>query len=272
MVKQAKLQDDNANFSPDQPPQTHGDFRVGEILSQSFRYLFENFTGYLLIGIMAYLPIITWVYLTPNGLAMLSGDSDDINWLWFMLTIVAGFIPYLVAYSAISLGVLAQENNRKISGVSMLLGSVPHIFPIIAVAFVSTILTVLGYLLLVIPGIVVSLALSVASPAVIIEGRDMTGALNRSLALTSGYRWQLFGISIIQGIIAMILSYAVEALSGIAFPDASSGFQDVVISIALLLETAVSIALGGVLAAVSFLKLRDIAEGKPSEEIVEVFS
>jgi hypothetical protein len=60
-----------------------------------------------------------------------------------------------------------------------------------------------GFLLLFIPGLWLSVALAVALPASVVEDLGPQGALRRSFDLTRGQRWRIFAFGILTGLIAI---------------------------------------------------------------------
>lgn len=75
--------------------------------------------------------------------------------------------------------------------------------------FVAGLLIMLGFVALIVPGIVLLVRYSLQDPAVVIEGKTTTTSRARSTELTSGRRWQIFNAGIIFIIPFMLLSLAV---------------------------------------------------------------
>lgn len=61
-------------------------------------------------------------------------------------------------------------------------------WPLFLCMLLVSLLTAVGFLLLFVPGVIVSLVLAVAVPVVVVENRGPVAALERSAQLTSGYR------------------------------------------------------------------------------------
>jgi hypothetical protein len=92
------------------------------------------------------------------------------------------------------------------------LGKIPKLA---IAAAVSWILTLLGMLLLIIPGIILSLAFIVVYPVAVFEKGSAIDALRRSAELTRGRRWNIFGASFIIGILIGGINLAANGLVGI---------------------------------------------------------
>jgi hypothetical protein len=84
-------------------------------------------------------------------------------------------------------------------------------------AAISWILTMLGMLLLIIPGIILSLAFIVVYPVAVFEKGSAVDALRRSSQLTRGRRWNIFGASFIIGILVGVINIAAAGVMSI-FP------------------------------------------------------
>ena len=78
-------------------------------------------------------------------------------------------------------------------------------------------ITFLGYVLLIVPGLLATAALCAVPAIVLLEGRGPGEAVGRSFALTKGRRWPVLGALLVAGLIAgagrMTLNVA-GALSG----------------------------------------------------------
>jgi hypothetical protein len=101
----------------------------------------------------------------------------------------------------------------------------------------SIVLLALAFVALVIPGIWLYAAWSVAVPALLIEGCRGTGALRRSFRLVRGRWWPVAGVRLVANIMTSVVGGAIEAaLVAIALTTATSSV--------LLTVTVVSLAAG----------------------------
>jgi hypothetical protein len=101
----------------------------------------------------------------------------------------------------------------------------------------AIVLLALAFVALVIPGIWLYAAWSVAVPALLIEGRRGPGALGRSFRLVRGRWWPVAGVRLFANIMTSVVAGAIEAaLVGIAL---TAGTGSVVLTV-----TVVSLATG----------------------------
>jgi hypothetical protein len=100
----------------------------------------------------------------------------------------------------------------------------------------------LGFLLMVIPGIILGVGLAVAIPAVVLEtGRSASGALSRSWELTRGSRWRIFGLGLTLFVLLYVPVVAISGLVAWLIPGgAAAGFGP------SSTATIVALAIGGV--------------------------
>jgi hypothetical protein len=89
-----------------------------------------------------------------------------------------------------------------------------HLGSVLLIALLAGLAIFVGLLLLVIPGIIVSVMLTVAIPALIFENRRGTEALSRSWNLVKGHFWHVLGTVIVAGLITGVVGSIFAALGG----------------------------------------------------------
>lgn len=76
---------------------------------------------------------------------------------------------------------------------------------LVLVSILTGVLAVAGFILLVIPGIIVIVRLLLASPAVMVEDNSATDAMRRSWRLVKGFFWKTLGVSLLTTLIGGIV-------------------------------------------------------------------
>ncbi|WP_263788052.1 hypothetical protein [Salinibacter grassmerensis] len=97
-----------------------------------------------------------------------------------------------------------------------------------ALAFAAaSVATLVGLLLLVVPGAVVAVGLAPLMPLIVETGRGPRGAIRQAWRLTEGHRWQVFGLYLLVWIMSAIaaglaaaVAFGVESLGGPVAPAA----------------------------------------------------
>jgi hypothetical protein len=120
-----------------------------------------------------------------------------------------------------------------------------------------------GFLLLVIPGLIVMTMFWVAIPAAVVERPGVFASLGRSLDLTRGCRWRVFGVVVI----LIVISLVAQQIAGMVA--AASGAVFGIVFVAFV--TAFFTALTAVAGAVSYHDLRLAKEGGDSADIAAVY-
>jgi uncharacterized membrane protein len=122
----------------------------------------------------------------------------------------------------------------------------------------------LGFMLLIVPGIILLLRWSVAVPVLVQERRGVFGSMKRSRELTKGSRWALFGFWIIL-IIAVIVIQLVLSQVVMVFGVTTALILDALVTSVVSVVTSVA-------PAVSYVELRQVKEGTSVDELAEIFS
>jgi Uncharacterised protein family (UPF0259) len=183
-----------------------------------------------------------------SGLALLSTLIGLIA-----TTLFTGMVVELVAD--------IQDGRRDATPGQLLRAAAPVIGSLILVALVVGILTVVGFLLLVIPGLIALTVWSVAAPVVVLERPQGLKAMGRSRRLVSGNGWQVFGVILVLGVAVAIVAGAIE----IAAESAGTGVG-IVVRVVVGVLTAPLSALGA--AVLYFELLRARGEGAPAAPAV----
>ena len=236
-----------------------GRFEVGELLSEVFATYFGNFVPFALVTGLALLPMLV--------VSARMARVRNLQQLPLLLlgVLLAGMIGQQVATGAVTFGVLQEMRRREASIVDCLRQALTVLLPIIGVAFLAGIATAVGLMACIIPGLILAVMFAVAVPVAVEERPGIVAALRRSAELTTGFRWQVFGVLVILGVLQLGLSFVVSAMTA-AIPAARS-FATLV-SAALQVVTT---GLGATATAVMYYRLRSVKESVDVREIVSVF-
>lgn len=92
-----------------------------------------------------------------------------------------------------------------------------RLWSVILVSLLVGLIVAAGFILLIIPGIILLVFLSASVPALIVEDRRGTAAMGRSWNLVKGNFWHAFGVIIVAGLIVGIISGIIGAIGGDAW-------------------------------------------------------
>lgn len=82
------------------------------------------------------------------------------------------------------------------------------------VGTIATVMVVIGVILLIIPGIYLFVATSLAVPVLMLEGQRGMGAISRSMNLVSGRWWSTFGRLLVGLIMYIVAVFVIGAIAG----------------------------------------------------------
>ena len=180
---------------------------AGEILDVSFTLYRRHFGALATVALVCTgVPLVLRLFLEAAG-----GFFANLPLaLVYMIVLV---VLNLIASAATVFIVSESYLGRPIAAREALRRATPYIGRVLVCSLLMTLAVLLGFMLLIIPGIVLIVGLVLAVPAVVLEpGLSASGALSRSWALTRGSRWRMFGL----GLTLLVLLYVpVLAISGV---------------------------------------------------------
>jgi hypothetical protein len=109
-----------------------------------------------------------------------------------------------------------------------------HLGAAILAAILSALAMGAGFLLLIVPGIIVWLALSLVYPVIIAEDSSGADSLGRSWELTKGYRWKIFVAALVGFAVSAAITYGIQfpmlIISALVFPQNSAPIWFAIVS------------------------------------------
>jgi ABC-type multidrug transport system fused ATPase/permease subunit len=180
---------------------------VGGTLSQIFStygaqagvLLPVAFALYLVVAIVNAI-IVGSLVLFPLGLAV---------------TVVAATL-----YQGVVVGLVKDvQDGRRDSTVGDLIDATwPVVLPLIGVGILAGIAIGIGFLFLVIPGLILLTIWSVIAPVIVVEHSGVMGSFGRSRELVRGNGWQVFGVIFVVFLISAVVGAILGAI-GAAISD-----------------------------------------------------
>jgi hypothetical protein len=235
-----------------------GPLTLGEILDRMFTIYRRNFVLLVSIAGIPYAGLIV-VGGFLAGLAAVIGAGSIADFpqigsgpaagIFLVVIIVMGLIFIVVAILS-SIGTYAAVWDIQIGRTPGIRRAYSvawsHAGAAIVAGILSSLATAAGFLLLIIPGIIVWLALSLVYPVIIAEDSGGSDALRRSWELTKGYRWKIFVASVVTGIVSLAITYGIQipllVVSTVVYPKGSAPIWFTILN-------ALGSVLGGVIPA-----------------------
>lgn len=237
------------------------EFRVGRVIDDSFRVLGANFLPFFTLCLLLIAPVylfIVWSTLSEEIVLLLSPEVYQIT------IVVAEALLGFIAHAAVVYGTFRQLQGRRAAFGDNVVQGLRKALAVFLVAVVAGLIAMLGFMALVVPGLVVLTIFAVAVPVAVVEGHGVGASLNRSAALTKGCRWRVFGVILVVIVIQAVTDQIVERVLDF------EGAFNLSLAIAWLLSGA-STALQAVLATVTYHELRMVKEGADVDQIASVF-
>jgi hypothetical protein len=101
------------------------------------------------------------------------------------------------------------QDGRRDHSIGQLLRSVKPVFwPLVAVSILFGIGVAIGFVLLIVPGLVLLVIWSVVAPVTVLERPGVLGAFRRSREVVRGNGWNVFGVIVLVFVIVFVVSIA----------------------------------------------------------------
>lgn len=225
-----------------------------EILDTSFRFYRAHFANLLVLSALLLVPPVLITAISPESIQKVIQAAGNV-----MFLVCQGAIAVLVA--------AALEDDRSLSAGEVLRELGSRAGSVIAVSFMSGILIVFGFLLLVIPGILIAVWTAVATPVAAIEGLRNSDALKRSRDLTRGQFWHVLGTSLLAWVIVMVFVFGAAIVLGLVL--SMFGLPDRVTEMLGSMLMVPLFPLIGVTTSLLYYDLRVRSEGADVQAMVE---
>jgi ribosomal protein L40E len=212
----------------EQPPQgiSH-ELGFGEIFSRTFdvyrRYFAKYFVLFAIVGVI--IQVVTALAmqafvrptlpLNPTPQQLSSYLSSLFEALFLLLAVI--FLVNVI-FSTIAQGGAIKMASEEITTGQVNIGAsvrfaVSKLLSIWALSIIVGIIVFLGFIALIVPGIILAIMYSLALPVLLIENKGVTESMGRSRQLVS-HRWgKTFGTFLVLAIIVIIASVIVSAIT-----------------------------------------------------------
>jgi|SRR5215468_11178645 len=232
-------------------------FSFGTVVSQAISVFTANLASFVIVSLLLLLPLLVY------NLVAVGAPTGGYSAASLFAIVIQMVLSQLLA-ATISFATFQYLRGQAVGIGECLSRGLSLIGPVIGVAFLVGLITGIGLVLIVIPGIIAAVMLWVAIPVAVVERPGVVESLKRSADLTKGSRWTIFGILFVVGlvliIVTMILSFILLSAAGFT-----------VYSIGVWILQAIFSAFSATLAAVGYYFLRSSKEGVDIADIAKVF-
>jgi hypothetical protein len=190
---------------------------LGEVLDRTFTLYRENFLLFAGIAALPYLLMLIFKFgVLLFERAGATGSTTNLQ----SPGLIGGLIVGFLGGGLLFLLIVGLTQAATVSAVSDLYLGRPtsireaygrakgSILIVMAIMIMSGLATIVGAIFLIIPGIYLACRLAVSVPVAIVEQDSPVASMERSMALTKGYAWQVFLLLVL----VFFLSYAIAML------------------------------------------------------------
>ena len=249
-------------------------FDIGRVVKLTFGAVGRN---WLVFGLLAVLlsgvpqALLGWTQTQMQGNPSGAFSVLPVFVLEVLLTIVASY----VLQAAVVYGTVADLNGRRATFGECIAIGLRNLLPLIGLGILMGIALGFGFLLLIVPGVLMGLAWIVAVPVVVVERTGVMASFGRSADLTRNHRLAIFALVILFVVIFWIGIIVVGVFTAVFTLGFAGNLTSPVLRLAIALVTAVLQAVVGALGAAGiaaiYYELRSIKEGVGPEQLAAVF-
>src|SRR2546427_1013387 len=201
---------------------------LGEVISKTFEVYRRDFAKYFVlfavVGVIVQVvtPLAQQAFALPT-LPVNPTPQQFSSWFSalfaaFLLLIAVIFVVNIV-FSTIAEGSAVKLASEQITKGQVSLGAsirfaVSRLLSIWALSIIVGIIVVLGFIALILPGIILAIMFSLALPVLLIENKGVMESMGRSRELVRNRWLKTFATFLVLGIILLVASFIVSAISG----------------------------------------------------------
>ena len=251
---------------------------MGRVVSKTFGAIDRNGSTLLVLAlVLGAAPQVVTSFLQARANPVVSGSpstSSAFIGLFFISALISSVLS-IVLQAAVIHGVVEDLNGRPPKLADCFSAGLKVILPVLAIGIVSGTAIALGFILLIVPGIILAMRWLVAVPVRVAEGPGVFAALARSVQLTKGNRWALFGLVfaffvVVWVILAVVLGVAVALSFSAINPQAAATSAPYILLSAVALAAMQTLGAAGIGAI--YQELKTVQEGGDPSSLAEVFA
>lgn len=261
-------------------------FEVGRVLGRTFTAIKNNWLKFSLLSIaiagipMFFIGLLPYFINGTEGM-MSGGELSDTAIMGTITGSIVGFIAYILL-SILLQSVLVHACFKDFAGEAVSIRAsfsiaLKFLFPVLGMMIILMFGVMIGFILLVIPGILLLLGWYIAIPVLLVEKRGVTDSLGRSWELSKGYKRWILLVVIILSVISLVLS-TILSLFAMPFGDVNTApllggslMFWLVYAAASGIAQALAVMINASAVAAMYYEIRDLREGITPMSIASVF-
>lgn len=263
-------------------PMTGERFEMGRVMSRTFGTIGRNAVllgGLIVVCYMLPSVILRMTLMTPR-LPVAQGSPFAALTAFTAPAYLAGMLIIIFLYffmqAAVTYIAVVDLDDRRPQLQPALATAASCALPLFGLGILLTITCYVGLFLLVVPGVILFTMWSVAGVALVAERSGVFASFGRSRALTKGYRWPIFGLLVVVGLLFIAFSLFSTFLTLGALTLPKPGAAIALPGIGALLVQSLSGAVLTLLTTVGFTaiyaELRAVKEGASGASLASIFA
>jgi len=189
----------------------------------------------------------------------------------FAISTTVSFVISALVQAALTRAAVSANEGVRASFAESLGTGLRVVVPLIGLSILFGLGIGLGFMLLIVPGIIVMVMWAVAVPSLVIERNGIFNAFSRSAELTSGARWKIFGLFLLLLVIYWLLS-VVAGIVGLSASGPGMRNFGVANMIGGAVVGTLFNALWGTVQPSLYVELRRAKEGDSVDSLEQIFA
>lgn len=268
-----------AEFDRSSANHLYGDVSLSRILSRTGQVAGGNLAVMMVVAIV---PVVLATFFTTYGIQMigtaLRGASfGGTNPYWFGgSALLLGFALSALAQGSLVRFGLDSLQGRRADPTEALLRTVLKLPQLFMLVMIMQVAIMAATILLIVPGVLLSIVWCVAVPALMVEERGVAAAFGRSQMLSSGARWKVLGLYALFWVAWLILNLVQGMISRSVYGVSTPSFLGITLPVTYIVASGLLYTAMGVFSAAMhaalYVELRDWKEGAPGAALTEIFA
>lgn len=244
-----------------------GPLDIGRVIQQLFAVLGRNFATFFILSL-----ILTGIPGVIIGLIQMDGFQHAQFFRWqSLLAGLVGAVTGLILQGTVIYGTVTDLSEGRVTLADCLSVGLRSFLALLAIGLLMGVAIFFGMILLIVPGVIMAIVWSVTVPVYVVEQREVFASFGRSVDLTRGNRWRIFGLAVIYFVAFIVVGLVVGALGGVAGVFGSGSAMTLRFVLVQPLINAVVAMIGAVGVAVLYVELRRLRDGVDAAGLAAVF-
>jgi hypothetical protein len=252
---------------------TSGKLDLGRVIQETFSVLGRNFITFAVLAVvLTGVPTVLLGFLQGEPAAVTTTQAFGSQ---FFTSVVGGIVAALtglILQGTIIYGTVSDLNGKPASVADSLRVGLYAFLPMLLLGIMIGLACMVGFMLLIVPGVMLAIAWCVAIPAYVVERPNIMDTFGRSAELTRGNRWTIFGLMVLYVIVVLIIELVLMGIFGGMVRAILTGGSTLALRVVVLpLINVANALIGATGVAVLYVELRRVRDGVGPAGLAAIF-